>query len=120
MSFFFQFFPKTSKNNENIYKNSRFDSFYFFSTIFLGPGIGLNGFRLRFDYIKTRAGGVEREMFSQNTFSKISKKINTIFELTFVFNFFLKSSLFYFLAPRLQRPRSTPPARVFIGLKSIT
>ena len=35
---FFQFFPKTSKNNENILKNSRFDSFYFFSTIFLGPG----------------------------------------------------------------------------------
>ena len=54
---FFQNFPKTSKNNENIFKNSRFDSFYFCSTIFLGPGIIINNSRLRFDYIKTRAGG---------------------------------------------------------------
>merc|ERR1712110_1214730 len=55
--------------------NTRFDSFYFFSTIFLGPGIGLNGFRSRFDYIKTRAGGVEREMFVEHIFPKFQKKI---------------------------------------------
>ena len=50
----------------------------------------------------------------------MTKKMTSIFEFTFLLNFFLKSSLFYFLAPWLQRPRSPAPARVsvvsYVGL----